>query len=85
MRGAALCVAAVFAGALLAVNDFTSAQTEFEVSGQVTNSFCGYGIAGVEVEIATYVEKSIAVTKRMSTASLRLQTCRMKALTKSGS
>jgi len=55
--------AMVFAGGLLVASDFAGAQEEaFQVSGRVTNSFCDYGIEGVEVEIATYVEKSIAVT-----------------------
>ena len=62
VRGALMLIAVACVCGLFSVNKFTVAQTEFQVQGNVRNSICGYGIEGVEVEIATYMEKSIAIT-----------------------
>ena len=52
LRSAVALTAAVCITALFAVNDLTSAQTEFAVTVNVTNEICGYPIEGAMVDLA---------------------------------
>jgi len=52
LLGVTVAAVAVCAVGLFAVNDFTSAQTDYAVTVNVTNEICGYPLEGAEVEIA---------------------------------